>query len=93
MPQPSDNPALSRQSASLTDDEARYVRWAGWAILGTVLLGWFGWLSLLAIANRTDITRNTERIEQHYQQINRGIDDVKADVKALLQRQIARSGE
>ena len=71
----------------MTDEEVQRVRWAGWGILGAILLGWAGWLSLLAIGTRSDVDRHSERTELHYEQLQEQVREIRADVKTLLTRE------
>jgi hypothetical protein len=70
----------------MTAEEIQHIRWAGWGVLGVILLGWAGWLSLLAIATRSDVDSNTERTELHYEILRDQVTEIRTDVKTLLQR-------
>lgn len=76
----------------MTAAEVQHVRWAGWAILSAIALGWVSWVSLIAINNQTGITTHTERIDLHYQQLHGDLSEVKNDVKTLLQESRRDSG-
>ena len=82
---------LPSRPPEMTAEEMQRVRWAGWAVVCTLLLSWAGWITLLAISSSTKITTHAERIDQHYLQLHTTLTEVQDDVKQLLrQDRVAR---
>lgn len=68
----------------LTEDDLQRIKWAGWAFVGIVCIGWSGWISLLAISTQASLGRTEERQSNQYEQLR---DDV-AELKALIQERV-----
>lgn len=68
----------------LSEDEVSRLRWFGWSVAGVLLAAWAGWISLLALANGTAITRTEERQQNQYQQLREDL----AEIKTILQHTV-----
>ena len=85
-PPPSSDYSASRQSIRMAAEDLRRIRWAGWSILGVMLASWASWSTLLTIAHTSEIALVTERENQHFQTLQKQLDEIKSDVKQLLRR-------
>lgn len=77
-PPPSDHDydaILSRQTVSAED--LQRIKWAGWALAGTCLMCWSGWISLLAISNSTTVRTVEERQIQQFERLRDDIGEIK----------------
>ena len=89
MTPPGESTALeysSHSAGSHTDHlhaDVQRIRWAGWLIAGSVVLGWSGWLSLTVIRNQSTLERLMERQELQHSQLSDTLEDVKQAIRRL----------
>ncbi|MCA9063416.1 MAG: hypothetical protein KDA96_10165 [Planctomycetaceae bacterium] len=77
---------LSVPSSSLSAEEVRQLRWAGWSILALIVISWTGWVSLTAIANSRGLVRTEERQNLQFERLRDDVAEIRTDVKTLLKR-------
>ena len=85
-PPPSHTDAITRRNSQLADEDLRRIRWAGWSLLGVVVCSWAGWLTLLAISHSSEIALVRDREDRHFIALQKQLDEIRSDVKQLLQR-------
>lgn len=81
MSPPPDHSSAFMPQAKLATEDLQRVKWAGWRILGSVVVIWVGWISLTAIANSTRLTKTEVTHSLQYEQLRKDIAEVKELVK------------
>lgn len=80
------NASRSSRHSDWSHEDARALRWLGWGLAWTLMLGWAGWLSLTVLTDSGRMTKAEEKIEIELRQIHKQLDELAGDVKLLLRR-------
>lgn len=60
------------------------IRWAGWAVVATICLGWISWISLQVMDNRAEVVRISERQALQYEQLREAVNELKTLIKMAV---------
>ena len=76
------SPPVSDSAVEMSVADVQQFKSYGWIAVGTILLGWAGWISLKAIATSSHAAVIEERQNSQFEMLR---DDI-AEIKQLLQK-------